>query len=234
MGRARWKHDAYHYGPHLLSNGTGVTTEQSEVFGFGDSTTPVVPSPKRLAVSTVARNFMQFRASTAGWVSGTPRGIYLRLYIDEATDGEALRAFTTIRAAVTGGTHGAHLSLNKTAAGSISGSCAATRSTLHILSASEGGHQAAVQAEIWIDAVAAVPPAEHGIFSAGVGGGDAASKAKVKNLLLLPTNADITGNKAALEMICNADVTGNGAASAGGLQIRVNGVQMWLATYAIA
>lgn len=131
-----------------------VTTIQDHYPGFdkdqyhvGDSTNPVVVPEANI------KFFQEYVSSTA--TSGDNRLRYTRLYLDgAAAGGEALRAFTTVRAAC-GTAHGAHISLNfaGTTTGELSGLGIAVRGTLHIPAdaAWESGTLAALQAEIYSD-----------------------------------------------------------------------------------
>jgi hypothetical protein len=89
--------------------------------------------------------------------SGTDtRGAYIRHYLKVASDngGEAVRAFTTLNAAIAGGAHGLHASLSAGTGGAISGLGVAARATLHVANAAGGsgtGTMAAIQAEIYGD-----------------------------------------------------------------------------------
>jgi len=87
-----------------------------------------------------------------GATSGDNRGMYLRLYLTGAGGGgEALRVFTTCEDVACGTAHGAHISLNFGATGSVTGQGIASRNTLHVPDANLGGTVAATQAEIWSD-----------------------------------------------------------------------------------
>ena len=91
--------------------------------------------------------------------SGDNRGMYLRQYLSGAgSGGEAARIFSTINAAC-GTAHGAHISLNFGASGSLSGLGVAMRGTLHIPDNATwtGGTLAALQAEIYSDGAASDP-----------------------------------------------------------------------------
>jgi hypothetical protein len=85
--------------------------------------------------------------------SGDNRGMYIRLYHSTAGGGgEAFRALTTCNnvAAVTA--HGAHISLNFAATGSITGLGVAVRATLHVPNQAQvGGTYSAGLSEIWFD-----------------------------------------------------------------------------------
>ena len=90
-----------------------------------------------------------------GATSGDNRGIYNRLFLTgTGGGGESLRSFTTVNNVRGGTAHGAHISLNFNATGSLTGLGVATRSTLHIANqahTSLPGTLAAIQPEIWSD-----------------------------------------------------------------------------------
>lgn len=128
----------------LQNHYPGTNYLQSHI---GDSTTP-------LADDTVDLSFDSKYISSIA-TSGTSRVMYERLYLDGAgLTGEALRAFTTVRAACTTA-HGAHISLSfaGTATGTLSGLGAAVRATLQIPNdaAWTSGTLTAIEAEIFAD-----------------------------------------------------------------------------------
>lgn len=115
------------------------------LFGAGTS------SVKEITTDTDV-NFFEFRLENQG-ATGDNRGMYLRLYFTGAGagGGEAARIFTTI-AAAKGTAHGAHISLNFSGGGVLSGLGVAVRGTLHLPDASGlTGTLAAMQPEIWAD-----------------------------------------------------------------------------------
>lgn len=88
--------------------------------------------------SAVGKNFMSFYLNSTA-ISGTSRGMYLRLYLGSnaaaaAAGGEALRAFTTVTTNAPADTcNGAHISLNFGATyGQISGEASAVKATFHV------------------------------------------------------------------------------------------------------
>ncbi|MCP4549233.1 MAG: hypothetical protein GY835_22500 [bacterium] len=184
-------------------------------------------------------NFMEFRFENTDAASATEaRGCYLRLYNtgDGTTipDGgsDAMRIFNTLGGAGAGGHHGAHISLNYSGANAAtSGLACASRHTFHLPDrAVSVGTSAAVMGEVYLDGTSAVPTGVTACFYACVSGGDATSRQAIVNVMNI---AGEVANKAGADMVCNADVTGGGAAATGGFQIRVNGVQKWVATYDI-
>lgn len=85
-----------------------------------------------LTISAADKNFLGYwvRSSAA---SGAARGMYMRLYLTGAGEGEAGRFYATAAAAnvATGGSiHGVHASLSLAIGGSVSGQGAALRATL--------------------------------------------------------------------------------------------------------
>ena len=89
-----------------------------------------------------------------GATSGDNRGIYLRQYLTGAGGGgEALRVFTTVENVAAGTAHGAHISLNFGATGTVTGTGIAIRGTIHLpdVALASNVTMAAVQAEIYSD-----------------------------------------------------------------------------------
>ena len=81
--------------------------------------------------------------------SGDNRAMYLRLYLSGAGGGgEALRVFTTVNNVAARTAHGAHISLNFGATGTVTGQGIAMRATLHLpdVALSSNVTMAAVQA----------------------------------------------------------------------------------------
>lgn len=72
---------------------------------------------------------------------------------------------------------------------------------------------------------------EASVLHVKVVGGDATSQGKLKAIMKFTGLA--VGNKAAKLAFCNADVAGGGGASAGGIQVRVNGTNYWLPIYTL-
>lgn len=127
---------------------TTLTTEGANtaalLHGIGTTTTPA-------SIGTTAnKNFLGYWVKSTA-TTGDTRGMYLRLYLSAAGSGEALRAYTTCDAAnvATGGTaNGAHVSLNVTGSGTISGQANAIRATLDVAQdLTPGGTLAAISAE---------------------------------------------------------------------------------------
>lgn len=103
--------------------------------------------------------FMNWRVHNEA-ESGDARAMYLRLYIDGAGGGgEALRAFTTVNNVAAATAHGAHISLNFGATGTVTGQGIAMRATLHLKNEALASNvtMAAVQAEIYSDGASSDP-----------------------------------------------------------------------------
>jgi hypothetical protein len=142
-----------------------------------------------------------------------------------------MRAFTALTAAA-GTVRGAHVSLIPSGSGAVSGLGTAFSATLHFGTAAfVTGNVACLEANPYADGTTA-PPTEHGAIRVA-SGGNATGAAAFKNVLLVSPLAGQVGNKSAALMVSNADVTGGGGAAAGGLQVRVNGVQYWIPLYSI-
>jgi len=92
-----------------------------------------------------------------GATSGDNRGMYLRQYLTGAGGGgEAARIFSTVENVAAGTAHGAHISLNFGATGSVTGLGVAMRGTLHVPDDASWapGTISALQAEIYSDGAA--------------------------------------------------------------------------------
>lgn len=94
-----------------------------------------------------------------GATSGDNRGFYNRFYLTGAGGGgESFRTYTTVSNVAGSTAHGAHISLDFAATGSITGLGVAGRNTLHIPDAAlGGGTYAALQAEIYSDGASSTP-----------------------------------------------------------------------------
>lgn len=117
-----------------------------------------------------------------GATSGDARAIYNRLYLTGAGGGgESLRSFTTVENVAGATAHGAHISLNFGASGTVTGLGAAVRATLHIPNtATQTGTLTALMAEIYSDGSTTDPAGATAlsVFRV-VNGGDATGGADV-------------------------------------------------------
>jgi len=204
--------------------GDAADSASGLLLGVGTSLAPAVSA-------TPDDKFIEIRAKTTA-PSGDNRLGYFRYEIGAAGGGECLRAITALTAAA-GTVRGAHVSLIPSGAGAVSGLGTACSFTLHFGTAAfVTGNVAAIEANPYADGTGA-PPTEHGAIRVATGG-DATGAAKFVNVLHVASLTGQVGNKAAKLMVCNADVTGDQAAqSAGGLQVRVNGVQYWIPLFSI-
>lgn len=138
-------------------------------------------SSMKIVADVANMKFIEIRVDN-GATSGDNRAMYLRLYLTGAGGGgEALRAFTTCENVACGTAHGAHLSLNFGATGSITGLGVAARCTLHVPNAAmSGGTYAALQAEIWNDGASSdISGVTKSSFIRVINGGDATGQAVV-------------------------------------------------------
>ncbi len=202
----------------FLALGGVAPSAAALVLGIGDAAT-------RATTSTPNKNFIEMRAeNTAG--SGDNRGFYNRLYLGGAGGGgESLRTFTTVDDVAASTAHGAHISLNFNATGSITGQGIAMRGTLHIPDvAMSGGTYAAVQAEIFADGSTSdiSGTTAHAVWRTVVGG-DAAGAATVATYedMVIPA-ASIGSGK----LVDTAITTHT---PYGGLPIDINGTTRWIA-----
>jgi len=133
------------------------------IIGGGSALVPV-------ASSTVNGHFIEWRFSNTA-ATGTARGEYLRLYLTGGAGGEALRAFTTNSAAAPVDTiNGAHISLNFSGAGNVTGQAAASRLTYHVPGANLGGTNAVAQLDAWADGAASAVTGNMSFIRATLGG----------------------------------------------------------------
>lgn len=202
---------------------TSVT--DGPVISAGNTTTQVT--------SDTADTKFMLACFDSGATSGDIRGLYLRLYrtADGTSQGEALRAFTTVNANVAGA-HGIHASLNFLAtagASETSGLGAAGRFTLHIpdvASWAPTGTYAAVQAEIYSDGTASDPAGMTELsFFRVVNGGNATGAQDVDTDAYLFSVQGFTSGTGSMFL---ADVPGTLAAS---LRIKVGSTPYYIALY---
>ena len=116
-------------------------------------------STNKFSTDVANSKFMEFRLQNTA-TSGDNRAMYLRFYNDGAGGGgEALRAFTTVTNVAASTVHGAHISLNFAATGTVTGQGIAGRFTLHIpdVALTSNVTLSAVQAEIWSDGTSSDP-----------------------------------------------------------------------------
>lgn len=206
----------------------GAVSASGVLLGVGTTASPATSS-------TAGVIFAELRCKTTA-TSGDNRLAYLRYNIAGAgASGECIRAFTDLTAAVDT-VNGAHISLQAGDTGYVSGQGLAIRGQLYVKDAAvpANGTYAATQSEIYFEGsssdIGAVTSVTLHRF---IVSGDATNAGDIKKLFLVDATANNTGNKAAQLLICNADVTGGGGASAGGLQIDVEGTSYWIPTYTL-
>ena len=124
------------------------------LYGVGNSTVPFV-------TGTANKNFLGFWVKSNA-TSGDARGLYMRLYLNGAGGGEAVRAYATAATnnVATGGTmNGIHASASINTSSSISGAANAGRFTLDAAAATRTltGTLAAIQADTNIGANNTLP-----------------------------------------------------------------------------
>jgi hypothetical protein len=123
----------------------GTTATAALLEGAGTSSSPYSSG------TTADKNFIGYWLKTTA-LSGTTRGVYLRLYIAGAgCSGEAARIFTTVNgvAGGTGGIHGAHITGSLDATGTCGGLLVGCRATLGVSEATRSlsGTFAALQVD---------------------------------------------------------------------------------------
>lgn len=164
--------------------------------------------------------------------TGMARAAYFRLHMagGATTSADGIRGMNYVESAVAGA-HGGHISVFLgVAPAAVTGLATGVRGTLHLPNrACAIGTGAAVQAEIYLEGNDAANTGVLSLIRAIVDGGNAAAKRKVVNLMEVVAEVGTQANK---YMVCNEDVNGAGA-TAGGLQVRVNGTQYWIPLYTI-
>ena len=123
----------------------GTVRSAALLLGSGTSASPTD------GATDADKNFLGFWLKSQA-ASGDIRGLYLRLYLNGAAGGEAIRGYATANAdgVAAGGTiNGAHLSLSIPASCSVSGAGNALRATLDAAADTRtlGGTLAAIQAD---------------------------------------------------------------------------------------
>lgn len=166
-----------------LDGDIGSVDTAALLHGAGTSTTPLSNG------TTAGKNFMGYWVRSNA-TTGDTRGIYVRLYIGAAGSGEAARFYTTIDGANagTGGTvNGAHVSLNVTGSGTISGQGNALRCTLDVAQdLTPGGTLAVVTIDSNLASGVTMPTNKSFIRFADLGA------TKLGNLFEIPNAADGT------------------------------------------
>ena len=159
--------------------------------------------------------------------SGDNRALYLRFYTTgTGGGGEAARIFHTVNNVTAGTAHGAHVSLSFGTTGKVSGLGVAGRNTLHV-PATVTGTLAALQAEAWFDADGntLAGATEHSLLRLASGGGNAAARQSLKNLISIVHDQDATGQM----IYTNEHDPGN---ANGAIRILVNGTVKYLRYWA--
>ena len=201
----------------LTQLGTAAVSSNALVLGSGSSS-------DKETTSTPNSSFVEFRFENTA-TSGDNRGVYNRFYIAGAGGGgESLRTFTTVDDVAAGTAHGAHISLNFSSTGSITGLGVAGRNTLHIPDqAQSGGTYAAVQAEIWADGASSdiSGATAHAVWRTVVDG-NATGAATVHNFMDFSLPAALVGSGGMVD----TDITTHTAYA--GLPILINGVVKYI------
>ena len=186
--RATWSSGRLQFydGADAAIGGKGIDFGRTEsgalLHGAGTSTT-------RPTSATANTKFLSYYVECSA-SSGDNRGFYLRYYLSGGAGGEAARLYTSLTAAA-GTAHGAHISLDFTSPGKVSGLGVAMRSTLHIINdTSATGTIAAIQAEAWCDGTSSDPTgAQHSLIRGTVAGGNSTARDKFLNFLSLAVSS---------------------------------------------
>lgn len=162
----------------------GASSASGLIFGRGTSASPAT-------TSVADANFFEFRCqSTAS--SGDNRLMYLRYDLNGGGGGECLRAFTKVTSAV-GTARGAHISIDTSTAGSITGLGVGVDAQIAMPGeAGTGGTWAAVNAEIFTVASATIGSNTMSLFR-GIIQGDSTASANVEDsAFFLELGGDMT------------------------------------------
>ena len=194
----------------------GAAAASGLLLGRGTSGSPAT-------TATAGAKFLEFRCeSTAG--SGDNRLMYLRYALNGGGGGECIRAFTKLTSAV-GTARGAHVSLDMSTAGSVSGLGAGVDAQL-LLPGEDvtTGTMTAVNAEIFSVASTEVSNTMS-FFRVSAGGSNSAAKTEVEeNTFFL----DAAGVTAGAQKFFDTAITTHNAY--GGLRVNVPGVgTKWIA-----
>jgi hypothetical protein len=177
-----------------------------------------------LATATANKNFQEYRTKSTA-TSGDSRSLYLRHELGGAAGGgECLRAFATLSAAnVTA--HGAHISLNCSAAGYVTGLGAGVRGQLYVAGITpSNGTYYGMMAEMYFDASATIAAVtEHAILAIQANG-DATAKATCLNAISFAGGADSGGGQMISPGTSMGTVTGT-------IRCLINGVAAFLPYY---
>jgi hypothetical protein len=209
----------------IALNGQGGGDSVGLLGGVGTTADPAT-------TATANSNFMDYRLQSSA-TSGDARGEYLRLYLTGAGGGgEALRAFTTVNNVVGANAHGAHISLNFGASGSLTGQGIAVRGTLHMpTTALPAGNvtYGAVQAEIFSDGSNSDPAGNLLSFFRAVNAGDATGGADVDDDVAL---FDISGVTIGAGNLVEASTTE--ANYSNSVRVRINGTNYYMMLASVA
>jgi hypothetical protein len=150
-----------------------------------------------LTTATAGKNFQEFRTQTTA-VTVSSRGLYLRHEFkgtNNAGDGECLRAYSVL-SSKNANAHGAHLSLNCSATGYVSGLGAGVRGQLYVQGISPaGGTYYGMMAEMYFDASATIAAVtEHAILAVQANG-DATAAATCLNAISFVGGASSSGGQ---------------------------------------
>jgi len=201
----------------MLFLGSAVPSANALIGGAGAAGT-------RETSSVANKNFLEYRLENSN-AAGDNRGIYNRLYLTGGGGGESLRSFTTVENVAAGTAHGAHLSLNFGATGTVTGLGVAMRATLHIANqGTQSGTLAAIQAEIWSDGTTSDPSGSSLSCFRVVNDGDT-GKADVDTDCYL---FDFSGWTAGSGSMIYLDVPGT---IAGSLRVKIAGTPYYIPLY---
>lgn len=185
-----------------LSGSDGADSSSGVLMGAGTSASPST-------TSVANTKFIELRCKSTA-TSGDNRLMYLGYDLGGAAGGgECVRAFTSLTAA-NGTARGAHLSLNVSATGYVTGLGVGVDAQLYVAGiAPSGGTYFAGQSEMYFDASATIAAATaHAIHSFKANGNATALKT-CKNLFAISGGADTSAG----EMIQNEDASGATAAN---------------------
>lgn len=207
---------------------TGCGTNASVAAGANAVIMGVGTTAQPCSATAADKRFLEFLCKTTA-SSGDNRLAYLRYDIGGAGGGECLRAFTTLTAA-TGTAHGAHVSLNVSATGYVSGLGAGVRGQLYVQGiAPAGGTYYGAQAEMYFDASATIAAAtKHAVLSV-----QSAGNATAMSTCLNAIAFDGTSANDATKMISSVRLAELPAGTVG-VAVLVNGTRYYMPCVPVA
>lgn len=201
--------------PIDLSKAGGAIAVNQVLFGHGTSASPAT-------TALANKKFIELWCSSSA-SSGDNRLLYLQYFLTGGGGGECIRGLTTLTAA-TGTAHGAHVGLQLTGSGQISGLGVGMRATLMVPDKTLGGTVAAIMAELFADGTSS--DVSNGTCLRCVLAGDSTGVSALSLTTTLLNIDGITIGSAGAGQMVNA-ISGDKAVTHL-VKIKINGVTYWL------